>query len=68
MNREEIRKEISMSYEELCNYLLVKYGPALYDYFPNEECRSKNNKVTRTKEGLYIQNIRFNSTNSSINK
>lgn len=57
MDRQEIYEELKMSYEELVGYLLQKYGGAKYDYFPNEECRSKNKKVTRTKEGLYCHHI-----------
>ena len=53
----EIKKELEMSYMELVNYLLKKYGPAKYDYFCNESCKSKNSKVSRTKEGLYCHHI-----------
>lgn len=57
MDRQEIYMELKMKYEELVDYLLQKYGGAIYDYFPNEECRSKNKKVTRTGEGLYCHHI-----------
>ena len=53
----EIIKELNMEYKELVKYLLLKYGPSEYDYFCNESCKSKNPKVTRTKEGLYCHHI-----------
>lgn len=57
MEHEEIIKEVKMTYYELCDYLIQKYGPAEYNYFPNKECRKKNSKVSRTKEGLYCHHI-----------
>lgn len=57
MDSKEIRKERYMEYERLVKYLLKKYGPAQYDYFCNETCRSKNRKVTRTSEGLLCHHI-----------
>ena len=42
MDNSEIKKELGMSYDELVEHLLSKYGPAKYDYFCNESCRSKN--------------------------
>jgi hypothetical protein len=52
MSKDEVSKELDMSYSELCQYLVDKYGPAQYDYFVNETCRSKNKKVSRSSEGL----------------
>ena len=57
MNREELLKEMTMNYETLIEYLKVKYGKAKYDYFCNETCKTKNKKVTRTKEGLFCHHI-----------
>lgn len=48
---------MEMSYDELVNYLIKKYGPARYDYFINEYCTIKNKKVSRTNEGLYCHHI-----------
>lgn len=53
----EIKNELKMSYNELVNYLLQKYGPAEFDYFSNESCKSKNPKVSRTNEGLFCHHI-----------
>ncbi len=50
-------KLMKMSYDELVQYLINKYGPAKYDYFTNEFCTIKNRKVTRTNEGLYCHHI-----------
>ena len=43
-----------MTYDELCCYLLKKYGKAEYDYFSTPECKSVQKKNSRTKEGLEI--------------
>ena len=48
MNKEEIKNELGMTYEELQCYLVEKYGSAKYDYFHTTECKSKNKKITRT--------------------
>ena len=48
MNHEEIVKEVKMTYYELLDYLLEKYGSAKYDYFTKPECKYKN------KKDLYI--------------
>ena len=53
----EIKKQLDMTYSELVEYLLKKYGPAKYDYFCTESCKSKNSKVSRTSEGLYCHHI-----------
>ena len=57
MDKLEIYKELKMSYGELQQYLLKKYGGAVYDYFHTPECKTKNRKVTRTKEGLYCHHM-----------
>lgn len=57
MDSAEVEKELGMTYQELVGYLLEKYGPAKHDYFCNETCRSKNRKVTRSKEGLVCHHI-----------
>lgn len=57
MVREEIYKELQMTYEELLRYLIQKYGGAEYDYFATPECKSKSKKVSRTKEGLYCHHM-----------
>ena len=57
MKHEEIVKEVKMTYYELQDYLLEKYGSAKYDYFTKPECKYKNKKVSRTKEGLYCHHM-----------
>lgn len=57
MESSEIRKELALSYEELTGYLIKKYGPAKVDYFCTSSCRSRNNAVSRTKEGLLCHHI-----------
>ena len=58
MDSAEFLSEISMSYSELTNYLLNKYGPAQHDFFISSECRSKSRKVRRVNEGLICHHIR----------
>lgn len=57
MKSSEIEKELGMSYLELVDYLLAKYGPAKVDYFRNEKCRSKCKEISRTGEGLQCHHI-----------
>lgn len=49
-----------MSYDDYVVYLLRKYGPAQYDYFCNESCKSKNSKNSRSSEGLFCHHIAEN--------
>lgn len=57
MDSLEIEKQLNMSYNELVNYLLSKYGKAQYDYFRNERCSSVNQRVSRSSEGLFCHHI-----------
>ena len=57
MDSGEIRKEFEMTYDELVDHLLGKYGKAEHDDFCNEKCRSKNRKASRSSEGLYCHHI-----------
>ena len=57
MRKEELIKELLMGYEELADYLKEKYGPAKYDYFCNESCRTVNKKTSRSSEGLQCHHI-----------
>ena len=56
-SKEYYKKIMKMSYDELVQTLINKYGPARYDYFTNEYCTNKNKNVTRTSEGLYCHHI-----------
>lgn len=51
------KDELNISYKDLVSYLLSKYGPAKGDYFLTESCRSKNNAISRGKEGLFCHHI-----------
>ena len=55
--REYYQRLMKMSYDDLVQFLINKYGPAKYDYFTNEYCTIKNKNVTRTSEGLYCHHI-----------
>lgn len=60
MQKLTIQQALLMSYEQYVSYLLIKYGSAKYDYFCNESCRSKNSKISRSKEGLFCHHIAEN--------
>ena len=49
--------EMEMTYAELVQHLLEKYGRAKGDYFLTDGCRSKNKRIMRTKEGLICHHI-----------
>ena len=50
MNIKEYEKIKNLTYVEYCDYLQPKYGIGLSDYMTKSW--NKNNKVTRTKDGL----------------
>ena len=50
MNIKEYEKVKNLTYLEYCDYLQTKYGIGLSDYMTKSW--NKNNKVTRTKDGL----------------
>lgn len=52
MNLKEYEKVQDYSYLEYCDYLQQKYGVGLCDYM--RPSWTKNPKVTRTKDGLYV--------------
>lgn len=56
-NPDYYNKIMKMSYAELVKFLLDKYGQVKFDYFINESCATKNNKITRTNEGLFCHHI-----------
>lgn len=57
MEREEIECELATTYDDLVDYLLEKYGPAMYSYFVNNSFRTRNRKVSRASEGLHCHHI-----------
>lgn len=57
MDKSEIKKELDMPYDDLVAYLIKKYGPAEYDYFCNESCKTRNKKAPRSSEGLECHHI-----------
>ena len=46
-----------MTYDNLVDYLLDKYGPAKYNYFSTNSCKNRNTKVSRASEGLVCHHI-----------
>ena len=57
MENDEFFYELSMSYDELVVYLRQKYGPAEFDYFCGESCKTKNKKISRTDDGLVCHHV-----------
>jgi hypothetical protein len=51
MNLEEYKKVQNYNYVEYCDYLQSKYGAGLCDYMTKNW--NKNQKISRTKDGLY---------------
>ena len=51
------KEELLLTYKELVSYLLSKYGKVPGDYFSTKSCKSKNKKISRTAEGLYVHHI-----------
>lgn len=54
---EEYHAIMRLSYADLVDYLLKKYGAAQEDYFINDSFATKNKRVSRTKEGLLCHHI-----------
>lgn len=46
-----------MTYSQIVEKLLSKYGKVPYDYFVSEDCKTKNRKNSRTSEGLFCHHI-----------
>jgi len=57
MNMEEYEKIKDCNYFEYCNYLHKKYGIPQGSYFLTPSCKSKNKKISRGNEGLYLHHI-----------
>lgn len=59
-----------MKYSELCSYLKNKYGIIEEPYFLNGNCKTVNQRIKRTAEGLFIHHIAENKSielsNSSL--
>ena len=54
---EEYDLERGLSYAQLVHHLLNKYGAVQGDYFVNENCVTKNKRITRTGEGLLCHHV-----------
>lgn len=54
---QEYDMERGLSYAQLVEHLINKYGPVKGDYFVNENCATKNKRITRTAEGLLCHHI-----------
>lgn len=48
---------LNLSYEKLVDVLKRKYGTPKGSYFLTETCKSTNNSIKRTSEGLFIHHI-----------
>jgi hypothetical protein len=52
-----LKEFAGLTYDEMIEALLKKYGPAEYDYFTDSSCMMKNRDISRTREGLYCHHI-----------
>lgn len=57
MDREELEKQKLLTYKQLVEYLLSKYGAATCNYFCRDNFKSKNRNVSRSDEGLICHHI-----------
>lgn len=57
MYKQEFKQLMKMSYSQLVDYLLYKYGPVKGNYFTNDSFVYQNKKIKRTSEGLFIHHI-----------
>lgn len=55
-----LKEELALNYLDLCNFLQSKYGVPSGNYFLTESCKSKNQKITRGNDGLFIHHIKEN--------
>lgn len=57
VDEKELNALSQMSYKELCDFLVRKYGPVNEPYFINETCKTVNHRIKRTREGLFIHHV-----------
>ena len=55
-----LKEELKLNYLELCKHLQDKYGVPSGNYFLTKSCKSKNNKITRGNDGLFLHHIKEN--------
>lgn len=53
----DIKRILNLTYDEYVKELKEKYGEVQGNYFLNNSFRSKNKRITRGNEGLYIHHI-----------
>lgn len=56
-----LEEELKLNYLDLCKFLQDKYGTPKGNYFLTESCKSKNTKITRGNEGLFLHHINENT-------
>lgn len=57
ISEKELNLISTMKYSELCKYLKAKYGVISEPYFVNADCKTVNQNIKRTSEGLFIHHI-----------
>lgn len=57
INYKEIENQLITDYKNMIKLLNIKYGKVEGNYFLTESCKSKNQKITRTKEGLFVHHV-----------
>lgn len=56
-----LEEELKLNYLDFCKFLQDKYGTPKGNYFLTESCKSKNTKITRGNEGLFLHHINENT-------
>lgn len=56
----EWQLQTKMSYQELCDYLIRKYGQPNGNYFLTSTCKTPNDRIKRSNENLEIHHIKEN--------
>ena len=60
-SKEELKRQTKMTYSELVDYCINKYGRVSGPYFCTPEFKSTNSKIKRGDEGLYVHHIKEDS-------
>lgn len=53
----ELEQEKTLSYLDLCDYLIKKYGSVDNDFFKDDNYKNPNANIKRSKDGLFIHHI-----------
>ena len=55
--QEELEQEETLSYLDLCDYLIKKYSCVDNDFFKDDSYKNPNANIKRSKDGLFVHHI-----------